>query len=380
MLSTGHDDVISSLPDAVLCHILSFLETKEVVATSVLSKRWTRLWDSVPLLNFFAELSDREAYFRFNEFVYSVLLAHKTSIKRCTFDILYDNYHLAHLGFPNVIKWINAVVQCGVERLYIYIESYDNIFKLPISILSCKTLVVLDISTLTAKGFSSVRLPSLKILRLNETNFLNVQDLVLLLAGCPILEELLALHLEFDSDDSLTYQELESLSLNKLRIANLAGTICHFPLKALHNVELLDIEINKVYRSFDDISTFHNLTNLRLYSNNCNMNLLVKVLKHCPNLQNVELKQGSAIGMVEDVMENWVDPTFVPQCLSLQLKTCIMRHFLGQESEIQFTRYILKNARVLQTMKIHCGEDLEIEKELSLCPRASSTCELIIIQ
>jgi hypothetical protein len=42
------------------------------------------------------------------------------------------------------------------------------------------------------------------------------------------------------------------------------------------------------------------------------------------------------------------------------------------------TVYILKNARVLQTM-ITCGaKGLKVERELSLCPRASPACELIL--
>jgi hypothetical protein len=113
-------DLISSLPDTVLCHILSFIPTAQAVVTSVLSKRWTHLWRSVPSLNITdIELDGLEDYYRFNEFVYSVLLAHNNSIKSSIFNIWYDNLHIGRLGFPNVIKWINALVERGLECLEI---------------------------------------------------------------------------------------------------------------------------------------------------------------------------------------------------------------------------------------------------------------------
>lgn len=45
-------DRISALPDTILCHILSFLETMHAVRTIVLSTRWNNIWTSVPNLDF----------------------------------------------------------------------------------------------------------------------------------------------------------------------------------------------------------------------------------------------------------------------------------------------------------------------------------------
>ncbi|CAN0879611.1 Putative F-box protein At3g58860 [Linum grandiflorum] len=48
-------DRLSDLPDDILHHILSFLDTKSSVQTIILSKRWTSLWKYVPVLTFILE-------------------------------------------------------------------------------------------------------------------------------------------------------------------------------------------------------------------------------------------------------------------------------------------------------------------------------------
>ncbi|KAG7594467.1 F-box domain [Arabidopsis thaliana x Arabidopsis arenosa] len=48
----GGVESISSLPDVILQHILSFISTKLAIRTSLLSKRWRHVWCDIPSLSF----------------------------------------------------------------------------------------------------------------------------------------------------------------------------------------------------------------------------------------------------------------------------------------------------------------------------------------
>ncbi|WJX32093.1 hypothetical protein P8452_20460 [Trifolium repens] len=107
----------------------------------------------------------------------------------------------------------------------------------------------------------------------------------------------------------------------------------------------------------DAIPTFHNLTHLHLSCLNYRWNFLVEVLKHCPKLQVLSLNEAGwnsdeQTWSRKDDKENWVDPDFVPQCLSLHLKVCYLSCFLGLQG---------------------------IEEIISSFPRASSLCKLTIV-
>jgi len=230
------------MPDEILCRILSSVTTKEVVATSVLSKRWTHLWLSVPNLHFPSiKVDDIESHYHFIESVYSVLVSRDANasnfINSFRLSVQFGNTHLAYnLGFPHIIKWLNLVVKPArkLNHLYLHLDvedHYDNrhffdYSKLPTTIFTCKTLVTLDLCrfTINVKDSSTgFAFPSLKTLSLHLIHFNQIRDFLLLLAGSPILEDLRLSRIDIGNyrDIHLNLQEFKRLSLPKLTKANI---------------------------------------------------------------------------------------------------------------------------------------------------------------
>ena len=248
-------DRISTLPDSVLCHILSFLETKQAVATSILSNRWKYLWLSVPVLDFsITRLTDKDDNFRFNDFVYSVLLSRDAtvSIKSFRLYVIYDYNEHVTLRIPSFTKWINIVLQRGVEYLDLHVDIYGWPI-LPNTIFNCTTLVVLRLNFfwIDPSCSSVLLLPSLKTLHLQFTTFPKHQDFMSLLGNCPNLEDLLISDLWFDykedslrfdyEEDSLSCSKWKSFSLSNLTKADVDSTFFQFPMKLLQNVQSLSM-------------------------------------------------------------------------------------------------------------------------------------------
>jgi hypothetical protein len=248
----AEEDIISTLPDPILCHILSFLQTKQSVATSILSKRWSPLWRSVTSMSFNTTVANQISNYDFTDFVYSVLLSRDAALPIKTFHLHVNYYHPVQCPTKSIIKWLNFVVQRCVEYLYLHVSALGSV-KLPITILTCKTLVVLKLYGFDVEhGFSSVLLPSLKTLHLEQIGFTGLRDFMLFLTGCPILEYLLTSWVSsdseesFDSQESLTCAEWMSSFLTNLARADIDCFNYYFPLKAVHNVQSLHCEFHQV--------------------------------------------------------------------------------------------------------------------------------------
>ena len=79
-------DIISTMPDCIILHIMDFLITKEAVQTCILSKRWKDLWKHLPALNISHKHFQRADLFK--KFLNKVLKHHEKSSEKCSNKVL----------------------------------------------------------------------------------------------------------------------------------------------------------------------------------------------------------------------------------------------------------------------------------------------------
>jgi len=259
-ISTSAIDRISSFSDDILIRILSSLPIEQACVTSILSKRWTHLWCFVPDLDFTkTNWKDQESYSRFEKFVFSVLHSREAagnhSINTFILDIEYDSSELLLGGIKNIHKWVDIVVKRKVQNIHLYphvpLNGEETILpKFPMSsILNCTTLVVLRLRwfNLTVVSDLSIRLPSLKTLHLKEIYFHQQRDFMMLLDGCPVLEDLQLSYIYMTRHTHHSLDDFESSSmLRKLNRADITDCECYFPVKSLSNLEFLRIKLSEV--------------------------------------------------------------------------------------------------------------------------------------
>ncbi|KAF3339174.1 F-box/LRR-repeat protein [Carex littledalei] len=240
-------DRISSLPDEVLTHILSFLSTEDAVQTCVLSKRWKNTWAAVPILNinhkhFLINGCREEDYdcsgdsdeeqridvarsefnslgmsaARFQQFMTGFLDNRPpTNLERvncvCNFQC-WDRTH-ASMG------WLDRVVLLMPLQIHIGIMGGGFSLDIPDLVFSCASLqhLSMSLSSLVKTIISpvSINLPSLKFLHLSVVEF-HDDFAEKLFMGCPSLQKLDLSHcdLYFSSISSKVLKELTLISCN----------------------------------------------------------------------------------------------------------------------------------------------------------------------
>ncbi|KAL5547107.1 hypothetical protein UlMin_006794 [Ulmus minor] len=242
-------DLISSLPHSIILHILSLLPTAEVIRTSLISKRWRHLWESVPALEF-CDVGVEEQ--KFCNFV-NKCLEHRMIGKRRLNDLGINRFKLEMQSYGgsssvHVDRWLSFAVQQHLEELDLHIEpkklgSLSFFYCIPSFYYCIPSLTVLKLSRL----------------RLDDEVFHN------LITGCPSLEKLFLrsclglCHPKVSSSNLKSFELINvgwvnSCLVEAVNLQSLVFNRCGFDsqlnlvsCKNVRNLTLVDIYIPRVY-------------------------------------------------------------------------------------------------------------------------------------
>ncbi|WJX87963.1 hypothetical protein P8452_70096 [Trifolium repens] len=274
--SENGDDRLSTLPDSLLHHILSFLPTKTNVSTiSLLSHRYLHLWKTLQAFDFYYPFADvnSERFKLFAVFVNSVLtLRHSRDIRKMrlscgysqpqredTHAYLYDSWVRSGDRFTvrSVDSWIRIAVGPYLEELHLALFScQDHGFRLPLNVLSsCPNLQSLSLCgeiVVELEQSSAICLPSLKTLQIDIGN-VDVSSVGIILSSCPILE---TLELSCSPTSLGKLRVPSSLKSLKFTVENDIGACLAIDAPGLRYLSLTKI-------TFDDASAVGNLHNVK---------------------------------------------------------------------------------------------------------------------
>ncbi|KAJ7950446.1 F-box protein family [Quillaja saponaria] len=289
-------DRISNLPDHILCHVLSFLPTKQVVATSILSNRWRLLWTWITSFDFDDGeqknhgRKDGEDHMSFAQFVSRVLLScnsqpiKKFHVKCCSLNS----------NSVDINMWVSTAVARKVEQLELSV-CFDNNFALAHSLFTCKTLVVLKLSG-ELRGFinlnvtSPVDFISLKTLHLEAVCFANQHSFRMFFSDFQVLEDLVIKELDFMDDEFTDFDiNLPSLVKADINFDLVDEEWRDLLIKAIRNAAYLSLSGIITTRQDlgfdDDFPTFTKLIHLALTFECCGWNVIGSFLQKSPKLQ-----------------------------------------------------------------------------------------------
>lgn len=289
------EDRISALTDHLLYHILSSLELKDVIRTSLLSRRWRTLWTSIPTLDLgtWPAGTDKKI-----ATVLTFFLLHYDNPKIKKFRA---HFHCEDLTDYHVNSWIRFAVKRDVEELdlslydAVYWEIYGPVqlmdglrYKILGRQLNCRSLKVLRLT------FCELNLHLLNLCSLEELELYNVWLSDLDTSGCPALKSLILKDCNTEGHLNI-YAPNEKLQC--LKIHDIYRVVFHaHSAVTIFAPNVQSVQLSGCFRHFYDVKNLSSLKSASLQVHEMDDYLaksettihLVKLFQHVipvPNLQ-----------------------------------------------------------------------------------------------
>lgn len=199
-------DRISHLPEPIIHHIMSFLDSPEefdldspadLVRLSVLSKKWFALTASFPILNFDIRKFETSSLFP-HDYLF-LKYADYTTSRFCKQNVSAHTFNLiAVIEDPSQLsiidKCVRLILKKGVKVLLLDIidKNFSLVYLLPDLLLSATLLTSLTLCNCdlpSALTVDDVKFKSLKLLDLDYV-LLDEEMIECLTSNCPLLEEM----------------------------------------------------------------------------------------------------------------------------------------------------------------------------------------------
>ncbi|KAJ0261179.1 FBD-associated F-box protein [Hirschfeldia incana] len=426
---TSGEDRISMLPEPLLCHILTYLSTKESVRTGVLSSRWRDIWLWVPRLDL--HKSDFSEDNTCVSFIDKFLNFRGESYLR-GFKLNTDNDDDEG---PSVEACLVRVVnKCKIHHFEIENHFGFCFLEMPLVFSMCDTLVSLKLSFVMMSDYDqSCSLPCLETLHLEKVVFPSDEAAEALISSSPVLKDL---KMSQSRDDSVQILRVRSKSLKIFtlervdtgRVENCLDTVvmdtpgleclnlidyqytsfeivsmsetvkfdidvvlsitCNFLTFVSHardmTISRRTLEFIYYHLEINRRSKFHGLARLRAtIFLNSSPEMLPVILEACPNLKHLTLELVHHFLVTEGTSRllNLLPPSLTSSLEYVEIKSPIT----DKATELELVRYFLENSTALKKIVLRLNQSCLREhkpgllKQLFQSPRCSRLCQFVIL-
>ncbi|KAL5705769.1 hypothetical protein ACHQM5_024025 [Ranunculus cassubicifolius] len=416
-------DRLSALPDPITHQILSSLNVKEVVQTSVLSRRWRCVWKSTPFLDFdidslrskglalmnFVDCTLRSRYSTsirsFNINCWTELDASWFSTWVCCLLARNVQDFAVTSGFDGSLELPHSLFTSNITTIKVI---NNGIFDVQLPISMCTTpkirsliLGKVRLSNGNSKGELVITYPELKHLSLGNCCYGHLKRLTL---SPPLLESLSFINemcrMNASCKINIDCPNLKSLDLHQhlyqdYALKNLFALVnAHIHLVVrksmstteveqrivsilteIRNVSSLELHVisSKFVTDFTQrLEGFQNLKRLQLCTVSVSVCAIANFLERLPHIESFVWDRSYEVYSHPDQEEVWTSylsmlPSF--WCL----RTVEFCDALQNEDELRFLKILLQKAVVLEEVIIRAvkQESVEFTTKLSNLPRAS---------
>ncbi|XP_022020376.1 F-box/FBD/LRR-repeat protein At1g13570-like isoform X2 [Helianthus annuus] len=421
------EDVISSMPDIVITHILDRLPVQDAVKTGILSKNWRFKWTMLSRLvfdeDFYLYLILKTNYeSKFGRIISRLLLHLRGAITK--FVLYIDERCYSALDDEDIASWFSFLSRKGVKDLTVT-KTNGEPLNLPSHLFSCLELKHLKLfycrldPPVDFRGFPNLLSLESGLLHFESSKFGEF------ITQCPLLEILNMRYRRFFLDilntryqrHSLEEMGMDIISVGKVKLAEIANaanikilsvSLCDtvpstkfssiFQLVGLlPKLHKLNLDFVRCKDKFTEVgakkrflTTHPCLKTLTLSTidlcDGIMLSCALELIRNFPNVQTLE------ITATRDWDDYPNDPTPAAATCSrdldndtmglLQLQSAVFTQFKGSENEVYLIKYLLACSPFLKKLavKLHFllgpDEELIFARKLLKLHRASPIAEI----